>query len=243
MAGLLTFTQLRSEVLDNASKASIAKTRSTVTLDDMAGRYVNRAARTIARREDLLFCIATASTTADQKDYAMPSNIKSLFSLRLEDGLNSVKLRPSMPWEFDKIVPKPDEASTGTPDWYVPFKASNTFELFKIPDAVYTMRMRYSYWPTRLSADADLSEYTHMDDVLIYYATAYLYFWLQEYEDAAQWKALADDEFSGAINAERQAFPDWAPKSRGFTTQPPSSVGEYYNDPFVNSDGAIRSTI
>lgn len=241
MAGELTFSEMKAEVLDNVSKSSTARTKSLVTLDTMAGRYLNRAQTFVSRREDLLFAVATASTVASQKDYAMPSNIKTLYSIRVENGLQSNKLTVAMPWEFDKIVPKPNEVTTGQPDWYVPYKGD--FELYRIPDTVYTLRMRYAYWPTKLTTSGQTSDFTYFDEVLIYYATAMVYFWLQEYADAKEWKTLAAEEYIAQITAERDAIPDWAPRSQGFSSQPPQTVGEYYNDPFIEDDGAIRSAI
>lgn len=243
MAGILTRSQLVSEILDNVSKASTTPTRSGVTLETMAIRYLDRAHITIARKEDFLFNIRTASTTADQKDYAMPSDIKALYSLRLENGLSSIKLTVAMPWEFDRLVPKPNELTTGQPDWYVPYKSTNTFELFRIPDAAYTMRMRLSYWPAAMSSDAQTSDYSNMDDVLIAYATSFMYRWLQEYADAETWKAHADGLFEDASKAERDSLPDWATRPRGFSTAPPASIGEYYNDPFIFGDPSVRSIL
>ena len=241
MAGTLTRDDFVKEVLDNVAKTSTAQTRSSTTLETMAIRYLNRAQRRIARKEDLLYCIATANTVASQKDYALPSNIRALFTIRLEDGLESVKLGPMMPWEFDRLVPKPDEVNTGRPDIYIPFRTTNSFELFKIPDAVYVLRLRYSFWPADFTLASQVSEYTHMDDVISGWATMYLYYWLQEYADAGEWDKLTSVAFAEGVVAEREGFPDWEPVSRGFNSQSPLSVGEYWNDPLIREDAALRS--
>lgn len=235
MAGILTRTLLVDEVLDNLTKRSTATTVSAKTLSTMAVRWLDRAQYRIARRHSLLFRIATAATVTSQQSYSFPSNIRSLYSIRLEDGNDSVKLGIVMPWEFDSLVPKPNTQSTGRPDWYIPYKASNTFELFRIPDAAYTMRMRYSFWPTELTSDAQTSDYSYMDDVLVAFATMYGWQWMQEYKDRDAWLKFAEEELAGAIKAEIDAFPDWMPVGRGYSaTEPP--LGEYHNNPFIMRD-------
>lgn len=233
MAGILTRLQMVNEVLDNIAKASTAPTKSGSTLSALVIRYLDRAHEKIARKEDFLFCIATASTVANQKDYSLPSNIRSLYSVRLENGLQSIKLQIIMPWEFDKLVAKPDELSTGQPYYYIPYKTTNTFELFPLPDATYTMRLRFSYWPAAMSSDSQTSDYTHMDDVLIKYATAQLYAYLGEYADMNAWNKMGDEALLLSANGEKESFPDWAPKARGFEAQGELYLGDYYNNPFV----------
>lgn len=236
MAGTLTRLQMANEVLDNMGRASTAATRSGSTLASRAVTWLDRASLRIARKESLLFTEATASTVADQKTYALPSNLRQLISIRLENGNNSRKLNCLMPREFDRMYPKPDQETTAAPDWYVWVKNTLTFELFRIPDAVYTMRLRYGYWPSLLSTDASTSDFTHMDDVLIYLATADGFRWLQELVDASSWHKRGMDALEDALKAERDLIPDWAPQAAGFTTSPPYPIGDYWNEPFAIRD-------
>lgn len=233
----LTRLQMANEVLDNIGRSSTAETQSGATMSDMAVRWLNRAQREIARRYDLLFKISTATTVASIQTYSMPSNIRSLYSMVVEDGLESRKLICVMPWEFDRCVPKPSEATTGRPDYYVPYKLANQFELYRIPDAAYTLRMRHSIWPADLSADGSTSDYdtlnVNIDDVLVCIATSYGWKHLQELTDAAKWYKDGMDQIERVYISERHSFPDWAPAGVGFITGAPASVGEYYNDPFV----------
>jgi hypothetical protein len=232
MSGTLTRLQMATEVLDNISRSSVGQTRSQTTLANRVVTWLDRAGVKIARQEDLLFQIATAPTVADQLSYVFPENIRAVYSLRLEDGNNSIKLQCYMPWEFDQMVPKPDTTTTARPSVYIPYKTTNTFELYSIPDDSYTMRLRYSYWPASLTTDSSVSDYTYMDDVLIYYATSEGFKWLQELKDADFWQKRGDEALVAAIKAEREAYPDWEQKGRGFSSQTPY-IGEYYNDPFV----------
>lgn len=236
MAGTMTRLQMASEVLDNMGRSSTLTLRSGTTLGSRSVTWLNRAQNKIARNADFLFATATASTVADQDCYSFPSNIHAVYTIRLEDGLQSTKLTLVMPWDFDRIAPKPDELPTGRPYFYTPFKESGSFDVFPIPDAVYTMRIRYSVLPTVLSTDAQVSDYTNLDDVLVYYATAEGFKWLQELKDAQFWAARGDEALKEAIESMRDTFPDWQPVSQGFSSQPRAVIGEYYNNPFVAGD-------
>lgn len=233
MAGTLTRLQMSTEVLDNLSRSSSGITRNQATLATRVVTWLDRASLKVARQEDLLFSIATATTIADQKDYAMPDNIRALFSIRVENGLNSRKLECAMPRDFDLKAPKPNEITSFVPSIYVPYKTTNTFELFPIPDQAYILRLRYSFWPGRLATDASLSDYSYMDDVLIYYATSEGFKWLQELKDADFWQKRGDEALAAAIRAERDAFPDWEPVLEGFSLTSRGVMGEYWNNPFI----------
>lgn len=234
MAGELTRSEMVDEVLDNLTKSSAGQTKSGKTLATMAIRWLNRAQLAIARTEDFLFRISTTSTVADQQSYTFPTDIRSLYTLRLEDGLSSRKLTLVMPQEMDRLAPKPDEETTGIPTFYVPYKTTNTFELYRIPDASYTMRLRHSFWPAALESDSQTSDYTYMDDVITAYATSFGWAWLQEYGDMREWQKIAAQAFIEARNAARDAFPDWVAVGRGFSSEESVvPIGEYYNNPFI----------
>lgn len=241
----LTRLQMANEVLDNLGRDGSATTRSGTTLSDMAVRWLNRAQRQVARRYDLIFEQSTATTLDGIKTYAFPSNVRSVFTVRLEDGVNSRKLTVVMPWEFDSRIPKPDVWTESKPWYYIPYKASNQFELYPIPDSGYTLRMRHSSWPTDLAADASTTDYSSfnidLDDVLIFLATSYGFKYLQEIVDARSWRSDGWDRMKEVWIAERNSFPDWAPSGSGFSvTHGYNPRGEYYNNPFVASAGGLN---
>lgn len=232
----LTRLEIVTEALDNLSRVSTGTMRSATTMATMGARWVNRAQVEVARKYDMLFRTSTASTVASTQTYAFPTNLRSLYTLVLEDGTNSRKLKCLMPWEFQKLVAKPSEEPTSHSSFYVPYNHTNQFELFPIPDAAYTLRMRHSCWPTALSTDGATSDYhtygIDLDDVLVYLITSYGYQWLQELVDAKYWRDQAFSRLVEVYQAERDSFPDWDPKGKGFSTSP-AYIGEYYNDPFV----------
>lgn len=238
----LTRLQMANEVLDNLSRDGSATTRSGVTLSTMAVRWLNRAQRQIARKYDMLFKTSTSSTVDGQQTYSFPSNLRAVFSIKLESGINSRKLTCVMPWEFDNLVPLPSNDTETISKYYVPYKASNQFELYKIPDAAYTLRMRHSIWPTDLATDSSNTDYAafniDLDDALIFLATSYGFKYLQELVDARSWRKDGWDRVEEVWMAERESFPDWAPSGRGFTVGVYAPPGEYYNNPFISEGGS-----
>ena len=230
---------MEGEVLDNLVRTGLLTLRgSGSTLSSRVQTWLNRAQNKIARRDpyDLLANISTASTTIGQASYQFPTDIRSLYTMRVENGLQSVKLILVQPQRFDYLVPKPNEITTNMPRYYIPYKTRDCFELFPIPDAVYTLRMRYSAWPTAFTDDTSVSDYTKLDDVIIYYATMYGFMWLQELKDSRFWQVRGDEALQEAGNPERDAYPDWTPIAQGFSTNPASPIGDYYNDPFIKEN-------
>lgn len=240
MAGTLTRLQMVNTVLDNIGRSSSLTLRSGTALTARIVTWLDWAQIKVSRQFNFLFNTATASTVASQDCYSLPSNFNTIYTIRLEDGLQSTKLTLVMPWDFDRIVPKADSLPTGRPYYYIPFKESGNFTIFPIPDAVYTMRIRYAYAPAALSTDNQTSDFTDLDDILVYYATSEGFKWLQEIKDAAYWAARGDEALKDAIYNVQDTFPDWQPVSHGFNSYSTRIVGEYYNNPFIGSDPGGR---
>lgn len=238
MAGVLTRTQLENEALDNVAKSGVLALQSGTTLSTRMTTWVNRSQLWIARKADLLQYTATASTVASQLTYALPNNFRKIFSLRLQDGQESRKIKCIMPWEFDRNVPQPTNQTTQRSWFYVPYKDTQTFELFPIPDAAYTLKLRYSLYPSDFTAANAVSQYTNCDDAIIAYATMFAFRWLQELKDAASWEKFGNDIIEQVIetNDESEQYPDWAPSGEGFTINDQYYTGDYYNNPFIRDN-------
>ena len=246
----LTRLQMANEVLDNLSRGSDSLTRSGVTLADRVVTYLNRAQVEIGRKYDFLFKESTASTMPSQKTYALPVNINALYTIRVEDGLDSRKLTCVMPSDFDRFIPKPDATVVERrPDFYIPYKTSNQFELYPIPDASYTLRVRHSVWADNLLTDSSTCDYTvagmDVDDVLISLATAYGWKWLGELVDAAAWRKEGLDTLKEVYKNSISGFPDWSPVGKGFKSGYSSGgfVERTFNDPTGTLPDIFQSTI
>jgi hypothetical protein len=238
MAGILTRQQIENEALDNAAKSGALTLQSGTLLSSRITTWVNRAQLMIARRSDLLQATATMSTVANQQTYSFPSNFDSIYTLKLEDGLESRKVTCILPWQFDKEIPLPSSMVSERSWFYVPYKSTGTFELFPIPDDVYTMRLRYSYFPTDFTSSTGVSEYSNLDDAIVAYTTSLIFQWLQELKDASTWRKIGDEivDITTKKASDEEQFIDWAPIAQGYSASAESSfVGDYVNNPFVTS--------
>lgn len=242
MAGVLTREQIENEALDNVAKNGVLTLQSSTTLRARTTIWANRAQLWVARRADLLQAQATASTVASQAAYSFPSNFRNIYSIRLIDGTNSRKLSCVMPWQMDNLIPNAAAETTQRSWFYVPYKDAGTFELYPIPDGVYTLKLRYSYWPSDFTSSSATSQFTNCDDALICYTTMFAFRWLQELKDAAYWEKAGDEIVDQAkkLSDEINQFPDWAPVADGFSVSPSAQAGDYYNNPFIR-DNVLRT--
>lgn len=237
MAGELTRTQIENEALDNAAKSGALTLQSSTLLSTRVTTWVNRAQHWIARRADLLQATAYTSTVASQQSYSFPGGFRNIYTLKFEDGQNSRKLKCILPWQFDKYVPLPSNVTTGYSEFYVPYKETETFELFPIPQGVYTIRLRYSYYPTNFTSATAVSQYTNCDDALVAYTTMMIFRWLQELKDANEWEKLGDRivDTNVGLADDEQKFIDWTPIYEGYSAQSSDIIaGDYVNNPFVS---------
>jgi len=64
----------------------------------------------------------------------------------------------------------------------------------------------------------------------------YGFMWLQELKDSRFWQVRGDEALEEAGKPERDAYPDWTPIARGFSSNPAALLGDYYNDPFIKEN-------
>ena len=140
----MTRSELRSEIA-----SSLGKT----TINDRIDIWMNLAQIEIVKAHEFqnLNAVWERDTVVDQKSYAFPSTIKDVHTFRVIDGLKSRKLTRAMPGELDKQIPAPEEDTTGKPSLYLRY--SNVFELWRVPDDEYLLRLRCSLWLTPFSSD------------------------------------------------------------------------------------------
>ncbi len=239
MAGTQTRLQMQNEITDNLAKSGSLALQSGTLLSSRIVDYLNRAQLLIARQKDYLQATATASTVVDQQTYTFPTKFRSIYDIRLglsSTDVNSRKLICVMPEKMDEQIPAPGAYTSQIPWFYVPYLQTQTFELFPIPGDTYVMRLRYSYFPTTLSTDAQLSDYTDLDDALVAFGTMYGFRWMQELKDAAYWEQTGNNIITQYDKMIQEQYPDWAPYSEGFSVSGGGYTGEYWNNPFVRQD-------
>ena len=228
---------LVTRAVDNVSRLSTSTSNSGATLSDKCIDYLNDVMVRMSRRHDFreLYKRYTASTTADQKTYILPSSYKDILVLVLRDGSNSRKLISVSPHLFNKRIPYPENESTGLPTWYIQY--GDEFDLFKIPDTAYTMYIRTTQWPTKITAITDLIDYkTDKDELIVAGMTAKLFDYLQMYEDGAVWESKFLMQLKEAILID-EALPDYDPVGLGFGADTSTLPGDYWNNPLISRVG------
>lgn len=174
--GTLTQAQLNAEI-----RAGLGN-RTDVT-DSRITAGLNIAQARVSRFWDFqeLKLTATANNTKDpggnlslDKYLRVPSNLKTVHSLVLQDEANSRKL-VEKPWRmFDELFPFPEN---DPPDRSVLYSRwGYLFILYPIPDNVYKFQLKYTARPTpfgvmdttaQTGALTQVSDFEEKDDILI----------------------------------------------------------------------------
>jgi hypothetical protein len=136
-------------------------------LDTKINRWIDDARRDVATKYDFayLFTSATASTSAGAVRYALPSDYQGHLSM----FIGTKKLIRISPNEFDAVhaddidiaateASNPYLFTTGSleqdePDYYI--DRGLEFDLYPIPDAVYTITLHYYAQPAAFTSDAE----------------------------------------------------------------------------------------
>jgi hypothetical protein len=220
----MTLTQLEDEIRYNLG--------SRPDLDSRLVTFLNWAQTEIARQYTFreLQNLDTTTPTTGSVDYiAAPSSIKDLFSIRVLDGTGSRKLIYVPDRRFDALVAKPDEYAEGRPSHYYTWGAN--YYLWRIPDAIYQTRIRYSKWPTALSGGSDTSDLTELDEALCALATAKAFDSVDADEKKIKrWGRRAGYHINLAIRNDKDSYTDEHIQANYNLTE---STPNYWLDPFV----------
>lgn len=216
----------RSELITEALYA----TGNRTDIGDRVKVWINWALHRIDRACDMkgLEVRATAPTVTSQKAYALPADCKYVYSIRLIDGANSRYLTYVEPREFDQKIPYPEQSTTGRPNWYVEWES--IFELYRIPDAAYTLLMRYWKWQDDFADDDAVPEITHCDDIIVQALIAEIWKNLEELnkEAVAHGKLISMLRAHGGVE---KMHPDWEAKAKPFSGGR-IITGERWTQPF-----------
>jgi len=176
--------------------------------------------------------VFTASTVASQKRYGFPSRMKDIMSITVQDGASSSKLTYVYFRNFDDCVPRPEQTTSGRPNWYVDF--GTQFELYRIPDKAYVLNLRASLYPTDyvVTTTGLVSDLVRKDALICAVATMFGFLSLRELEDATYWKnEVAKGLFVSSVESDHRDV-DWTPIARPFQSGG-GRVGEYVSNPLV----------
>lgn len=236
---MTTLLELRRQVLIRLGKSD----GKTVIAADQG---INDAQVAIARVRDfdeLMTLDKTNAVTIDGTSlYHITSGWtlvrpKDIYSIRLMDEDNSRKLKYVPPRELDEVIPYTDMVGEGRPNWYT--RRGLYVELFRIPDAIYTLYVFHSQWPAALTADTDETPFLNLDDVITTLAADIATAILEEGIITDGWVSRAQQLLGSSlreeiVNPDRpiQAKP-FDPSRRDWFDGSVVTSGEYWDNPFV----------
>ena len=111
--------------------------------------------------------------------------------------------------------------------------------MFKIPDASYTLHIRYGQYANNLDSDSQLHDFGEDKDQLILTAGVLeTYLALEEYNDAKVWFELFMGRLEDAVKADGDE--DWEPQAESFGEGPGYQSGEPWLDPYAGYGDPLR---
>jgi len=179
---LLTLADLKTEIKQGLGGRTDLDTRMDNIIDLMQLR--------LARLKDFDELRQIESTTtpitsiaADDKVITFPTladaRIRKIYSLRRfapNDETLTGKLIKVLPSKWDAQIPEPEFWSRSWPTHYTVWE-NNKFELWHVPDIVYTLQIRLSRWPKKVSVTGEGNpiDLENVDDLIIHLALSYAY--------------------------------------------------------------------
>ena len=243
-----TRDQMVTIVADALGKSRNASAISGALLGDRCVDFLNWGQERIARAysfDELNANQESAVTVVSVKRYPLVTGTynlglvrpKDITSIRLIDSENSRKLRRWNDRKFDTRFPRPENYSTGRPSIYM--QHATNLEMFRIPDAAYSLYIRYPQWPIDLALSSSSTAYEHKDQLLITAAILEGYLHFEEYNDVTVWTQLFIGRLSDAIKAEGDL--DWEPQAEEFSSgRGGYSSGEPWLDPYGGVNDPLR---
>lgn len=224
MAGM-TRIQIVTEICDVVGKNLGASAPSGALLQNRVVTYLNWGQRRIANHYsfyELQKVSETPLTVIGEKTYPLESGannlglsrVANINSIRLIDDTNSRKLTFWHYRKFDAHHPYPTSSNaSGTPSIYT--RWGNSIVLYKVPNKVYSLYIRYGQYANNLDSDSQLHDFGEDKDQLIVTAGILeTYLALEEYTDAKAYYELFLGRLTDAVKAEGDD--DWEPQAEEF---------------------------
>lgn len=223
--GTLTFKELQDEVRFGLG--------GRTDQDARLPRIINLAQQRLARIHDFdemetLSTVEVNNTSnVTDKILTLPAK-REVFSIILLDGANSAKLVQRTQRFWDRKLPMPEYWTRNRPQEYVLW--GDTAEIWPMPNATYTLRIRWSKWPTDLITLTSTSEFKQKDEILIELALVYFFNSLGKEEESAKHNSILRQLLSECINNDdTKPDIDIVPEANVYH----SSISEPWRDPFV----------
>lgn len=210
-------------------------------IQDVILDSLNDVISDVAKRYDLnvLARNATISVTSSNYRYAVPTSDTDSNTIRIKNILKASILRSgdTIGWELKRLSQRRKDSlfsvqsttTSGRPIYYMKF--GSNLELSPWPDTTYTVYLRTTIWPDKITINQTHPLPEQWDSVLEAGTTADIFGRLQLVEDADRWLAIYEKKAKDLWQQECEE-PDWEP-----SLQPDSYRGNLSadpaNDPFV----------
>lgn len=183
--GTLLFSDLQAEVRSGLGNRT--------DLDARLPRAINLAQQRLARIHDfdemeVISTTVVTNTSSDNDKYLSLPFKREVYSIVLLNNENSRKLIQRTPQFWDRRLPMPEYWARDIPQDYIIW--GNTVEIWPLPDQSYTIRMRWSQWPTPLVNPNDVSMFVNKDELLIAFALLYINNSLGKIDEAMKYATI-----------------------------------------------------
>ena len=234
--GTLTLTELKAEVTSSLGNRSDIAPRLT--------RILNLAQQRVARLHDFQDMQQTTTgnftiTSSEVADKIMSlASLREIYSFRLLDLSESIKLKQVSTRQWDQTVPMPEYFSRDVPSHYTIW--ANQAELWPVPDKAYPYLIRWTSWPTAFtdSSPNATSDFLAKDELLIVLASAYVMDSLGKISDAdSKYKVVGQLFLEAKTMDSTKPDLEFAPTREIFNGA--VTTAEYWRDPFNTGGGGI----
>jgi hypothetical protein len=147
------------------------------------------------------------------------------------DTSDSRKLTYVDPRELDEKIPYATQYGTGLPQWYTTF--GGYAELFRIPDAAYSLYIRHSQWPAPLTTDSAECILVNCDEAIVFLAKDIANAYLNGTYINIAGKAA---EFAKLGASNNRSNPDQDFYARPYSPSGARPMNEWWTDPLVRKD-------
>lgn len=226
--GYLTRDEMIEEVRDNLGG------RQDVSEEKII-RALNLALQKISRRWDFRDLQRYAYNTLEigESFIRTADEVREIYNFVLIDSGGTRRKLIRVPQrQWSKLFDTTTRESTSTPTHYTVWRSD--LQLNPTPSDEFRVELRYTIWPTQFLEGSEYgtikSEYKHLDDVIINFATAYLFKKLRQDVDSDQYLVEAQRELEDAVR-EDKVIPDEAIVPDGDIDA--GGVGDYWKNPFV----------
>lgn len=235
---ILTLTELKTEIKSGLGGRSDLDARMN-NIIDLAQLRVARIHDFDELRMQATVTAAITSSKEDDKVIVFPTlantRIRKIYSMRRMDNVGSrlsERLIRVLTKKWDSFIPEPEFHSRSWPTHYTVWE-NNQFELWRIPDAAYDIKIRLSRWPysVETSGEGNPIDLENVDDLIINLSLSYA-FWSLGRTDKAKdffgiYRGLAKDALIEDTTDLDQAMAGHSMDS--------ISASRGYDDPFVRS--------